>query len=97
MLSELGMWFSEHWIDVGSIFFAVAAAWSRAVLSPATATNTHKAMVNAMNGAALFPFIVLIMVPFSDTILNSVINSSKVTFGLAGVIGAIWTVNELRR
>jgi hypothetical protein len=90
-------WLSVHRVDAGSSVCAIIAGWRKAFLSNATATNTNKAMANAMNGAALFPFLALILVPFSDHILDAVLHSSKVTFGLAGVIGAFWTVNELRR
>jgi phosphate/sulfate permease len=90
-------WLAERWVNLGTVVCAVGAGARKMLMEPISPASTHEAVVSAMNGAALFPFLALVIVPFSDQILSSVLHSSKVTFAIAGIVGSIWTINELRR
>ncbi len=82
----------HHWVDIGSAVFAVAAAGRRAAMPGAT---RDRVISDFLNGAALFPFLLIMPAVASADVLDVVKESSGVTFFLSGGIGAIWVVGEL--
>lgn len=100
ILTWLLSWFDRSWVDMGTILFELVAARRRSVLSTPrgiTAANRDRVISDLLNGAALFPFLVLIPAPFSSYVINEISHSSVVTFSLSGALGMIWVIGELRR
>jgi hypothetical protein len=55
-------------------------------------TTAPELISDALNGAAVVPFILMICAVFSSGMLNMLVSSSKVTIGLGGVIGVIYSL-----
>jgi hypothetical protein len=100
ILSWLLSWFDRSWVDMGTILFGLVAVRRRSILSTPrgiTAANRDRVISDLLNGADLFPFLVLIPAAFSSYVIKEISHSSVVTFSLSGALGMIWVSGELRR
>ncbi len=98
ILSWLLSWFDRSWVDMGT--FGLVAVRRRSILSTPrgiTAANRDRVISDLLNGAALFPFLVLIPAAFSSYVIKEISHSSVVTFSLSGALGMVWVSGELRR
>ena len=82
------------WVDIGSSICATVTGLYRSVRHGA---DRNTVIMDFMNGGVLFPFIVMMMAVFSSSVLRAVEDSSRGTFFLAGGIGFVWVLSELRK
>lgn len=56
-----------------------------------------KAIADFLNGATLVPFVFMVVGVFSKEYMNTLINSSKLSIGLAGGVGMLFVLSELSK
>ena len=81
-----------NWVDIGSAVFGLIAMGSKASRRGVTRSAVGAAF---LNGAALFPFLLMMAGIVSSHALTELEHASPLTFFLAGGIGAIWVGGEL--
>ena len=89
-----GLWGSVDgdWVDIGAAAFGILEALWRA----GRAKATRRSVIDGLfNGAALFPFMLMMAAVISSEILTAIAHSRRVTFFLAGGIGCIWVGGEM--
>lgn len=57
--------------------------------------NRERAIIDMLNGAMLVPFGMMIGSVFSNTIMDEIIHSTKITLAISGVVGLIFVLGEL--
>lgn len=58
-------------------------------------TTRQEAVTDFLNGATLVPFVLLIGAVFSSSLLKALVESSKPTLAVGGVVGLIFVIGEL--
>jgi hypothetical protein len=82
------------WVDIGS---SVCAAGAGLFRSRRPGADRNKIIVDFLNGGTLFPFLVMMSAVFSSSVLQAVETSSRGTFFLAGGVGVVWVLAELKK
>lgn len=84
----------QHLADYGSILFAcifpgLRALRSRRKLRTADFPHVIFFFMDALRGATMFPFVLIVPGAFMPDFISALANSNKVTLVLAGVIGLV--------
>ena len=92
------LWVHYHkdWVDVGTIVFAFLYVGSRVArnwpIRPATSTIAR----SAMDGAAVFPLLLLTLAVFSRHAVEGLLEASRPTLSLAGFFALLSVLSDER-
>jgi hypothetical protein len=88
-----------NWVDMFTFIAAILGAgikpFLRYVKNLPPFFRHRDAANDAMNGATFFTFSLMIASVFSSTMMAALLNSTKVTIGLAGLLGCFYVIKEL--
>ena len=90
-----------NWVDISTILFGFLGMvvkpllkW-RCGISPAWA---HRDAINDfLNGAVIFPFLLLLISVVSSQAMDALVKHSKISLALAGFIGFLYVAKEIGR
>ena len=92
-------YFDGNWIDMLTIAFGAAGIFVKPAMRYASKERPcwvhREATIDLLNAASMAPFILLLISPFNSWVLKEITTGSKVSFGLAGGIGALYVIKEI--